>query len=44
MHGCDVIGEFTHGLDKKNIVVNPAIYYGGVDADDIKGVSALFDI
>ena len=44
VHGCDVIGEFTHGLDKKNIVVNPAIYYGGVDADDIKGVSALFDI
>jgi hypothetical protein len=44
IYGYDVIGEFNHGLDKKNIVVNPRVYYGDVDVSNVKGVSALFDI
>ena len=40
----DVIGEFSHGFNKRSIVVNPAIYYGGIDANDVKGISALFAI
>ncbi len=44
IHGYDVIGEFNHGLDKKNIVVNPKIYYGDIDISNVKGISALFDI
>jgi hypothetical protein len=40
----DVIGEFSHGFNKRSIVVNPAIYYGGINADDVKGISALFAI
>ena len=40
----DVIGEFSHGFNKRSIVVNPAIYYGGINADDVKGISALFTI
>lgn len=43
IYGCDVIGEFNHG-DKKNIVVNPKIYYGDIDVNEVKGISALFDI
>jgi hypothetical protein len=42
--GQDVIGEFSHGFNKKSIVVNPAIYYGGINADDVKGIAALFAI
>lgn len=44
VYGQDVIGEFSHGFNKRSIVVNPAIYYGGINADDVKGISALFAI
>lgn len=44
VYGQDVIGEFSHGFNKKSIVVNPAIYYGGINADDVKGIAALFAI
>ena len=42
--GYDVIGEFSHGLDKKSIVVNPKIYYSNIKTDDVKGIEALFEI
>lgn len=44
IYGYDVIGEFNHSLDKKNIVINPKIYYGDIDTNEVKGISALFDI
>jgi hypothetical protein len=44
VYGQDVIGEFSHGFNKKSIIVNPAIYYGGINADDVKGIAALFAI
>lgn len=44
VHGQDVIGEFSHGFNKRSIVINPEIYYGGINADDVKGISALFAI
>ena len=44
IHECDVIGEFNHGLAKRSIVVNPEIYYSGIDTNDVKGISALFGI
>ena len=44
IHEQDVIGEFSHGFNKRSIVVNPAIYYSGINADDVKGISALFAI
>ena len=44
VYGQDVIGEFSHGFNKRSIIVNPAIYYGGINADDVKGIAALFAI
>jgi hypothetical protein len=43
VYECDVIGEFNR-KSGKSIVVNPAIYYSGINVDDVKGIAALFNV
>ena len=42
INGNDVIGEFNRGLNKKRIIVNPGVYYGGINKDDLKGIEDYF--
>ena len=42
VYGNDVIGEFTRGLNKKRIIVNPGVYYAGINKDDLKGIEDYF--
>lgn len=38
------IGQFQRGTEKKRIIVNPSIYYAGINKDDIKGIEDYFKI
>jgi hypothetical protein len=41
--GCDVMGEFTRSSGK-TIIVNPKVYYGGDDTNDVKYLYTLFNM